>query len=392
MDQQLTPCEETLMVRSSRRQLTIGIPAEDPDEETRAPLTPQGVEVLTAKGHKVLMQRGAGLSSRFSDEQYAQAGATMTDCRRQTLEADLVLKVSPPTEEDAAQMGPEPTVACLTGRHARGKEAFRRLAAQKATIIATDAMTDVPGAEPALAKSLGEMEGQMAIATAARLLEATGGGKGVIVGGVTGVPPTEVVIIGSGMAALTAARTANALGAYVKVFDSSHNGLQSLSTGLAHHIFTSVMHPQAITKALRSADVVVGTRARCQDDGCYIPDEYLSLLKHEAVIVDLDTTNGGRTEASRPTTLARPAYRHGNIIFHCLPDITVLAPHTATIVMSDILAPLISILANEGSTASAARFNPQVQSAIAMYKGSVTNRDLAKKSGLEHLDIKLLLI
>lgn len=392
MDQQLTPCEETLMVRSSRRQLTIGIPSENPDEETRTPLTPQGVEVLTAKGHKVLMQRGAGLASRFTDEQYAQAGATMTDSRRLTLEADLVLKVSPPTEDDAAQMGDSPTVACLTGRHARGKEAFRALAAQRATIIATDAMTDEPGAEPALVKSLGEMEGQMAIATAARLLEVTGGGKGVIVGGVTGVPPTEVVIIGSGMAALAAARTADALGAYVKVFDASHDRLQRLSAGLAHHIFTSVMHPQAITKALRSADVVIGTRARCQNDGCYIPDEYLSLLKHEAVIVDLDTTDGGRTEASRPTTLAQPSYRHGNLIFHCLPDITVLAPHTATIVMSDILTPLISMLADEGSTAGAARFRPQVQSAVAMYRGAVTNRDLAKKSGLEYLDIKLLLI
>lgn len=392
MDSQLTPCEERVVAATGRRRLTIGIPAEDPAAETRSPLTPQGVEILTSAGHKVVVERRPRPASRFSDEQYANAGAQISDSRQPSLDADLVLTVAPPTASDVAQMRQSPTIACFVGRHKTPPEVFRLLAAKRATLLATDTMADAPGSCPVIDRALGEMEGQMAITTAAHLLEEGGGGKGIIIGGVTGVPPTEVVIVGAGTAAFFAARAGLALGCGVKVFDTSHSALQSVAMRLPHHVFTSILHPQAMTKALSSADVIIGTRHNGTTPGYAIPAEHLALVKRGAVVVDLDATGGGRTEYSAPTTIAAPTYQKEGLTFHCLPDITTLAPHTATIVISDTLTPLIARLAEAGGTASAALHSPDIQSAIAMFQGCFTNRRLARAAGAEYFDIKLLLV
>lgn len=392
MDSQLTPCEERVVPTESRRRLTIGIPAEDPAVETRSPLTPQGVEILTSAGHKVVVERRRQATSRFTDEQYARAGAQISDSRRATLDADLVLKVAPPEVADVAQMRQSPTIACFAGRHKTPPEVFRQLADRRATLIATDSMTDTPGSWPVIDRALGEMEGQMAITTAAHLLEEGCGGKGIIVGGVTGVPPTEVVIVGADTAAFFAARAGLALGCSVKIFDTSHSALQSVAMRLPHHVFTSILHPQAMTKALGSADVIIGTRHAGSTPGYAIPAEHLALVKRGAVVVDLDASNGGRTEHSAPTSIAAPTYKMEGLTFHCLPDITTLAPHTATIVISDTLTPLIARLAEAGGTARAALHHADVQSAIAMFHGCFTNQRLARAAGAEYFDIKLLLV
>lgn len=392
MEQQLTPCAERLVVPTVRRVLTIGIPAEDAAEETRVPLTPQGVEILVAQGHKVLFQRGAGASARFADERYAMAGADVVADEAQVFNADVILKVAPPTSAQVALMRKAQTVVCFASRHSRDRGVYLALSEKKATMVAVDVMNDPDAIGPVLTRSLGEMEGMMAVTTAANLLECSDGGKGVIIGGVTGVPPTDIVIIGSDTAAMSAARTAIALGANVKVFDTSLSHLHELAWQMPRQVFTSVLHPQALTKALGSADVVICTRRRPAEQCFCIPTEYLSFLKRNAVVVDLDTIEGGRTDISRSTSIARPTYCQHDIIMHCLPDITVLAPHTASIAISDMVTPLISTIAQEGGVDQAARFHRNLASAVAMYQGTVTNKVLAKSSGLEYFDIKLLLI
>lgn len=392
MDFQLTPCEEKLVVEQAKRSFTIALPAEDDAEETRVPLTPQGVEVLVAQGHKVLIQRGLGLAARFSDESYAAVGAEIVDNEERLFAADLIIKVSPPTVEQTDMMGKGQTLVCLIGRNVRRREAFAPLAVKKVNIVAVDAMLDDDSPEPVLKRSLGEMEGMMAVTTAAHLLEQADGGKGVIIGGITGVPPTEVVIIGADTAALSAARTALALGSNVKIFDTSLARLQKIVLRMQTKVFASVLHPQALTKALRSADVLICARRREPDSAFCVPDEYLSLIKHDAVVVDLDVASGGRTDGSRVATLARPVYRHKELFFHCVPDITALAPHTASIILSDIVSPLVTSLASAGGVEQAARADKPLASAVAMYRGTVTNKVLARRSGLEYFDLRLLLI
>lgn len=389
---QLTPCEEKLVLPHSGKSFSIGIPAEDPQEETRMPLTPQGVEVLVAQGHRVTVQRGAGRAARFSDESYAAAGADMTDDEARVFDSDIILKVSPPTPGQVALMRKGQNLVCLITRNVRSAEPFALLAEKKVSLIAADTMVAAGDAEPSLVRSLGEMEGVMAITAAAHVLEQPNGGKGVIVGGVTGVPPTEVVILGADSSAVSAARAATAFGSNVKVFDTSLAKLQSLEWHMPHHVFTSVLHPQALAKALASADVLICTRREGGAEPFQVPEDYLSLLKHDAVVVDLDTVAGGRTEASHPTSPAAPVFRSHGVFFHCLPDITVLAPHTASIILSDSISPLISLIAAEGGIEPAARFSPQVASAIAMFRGTATNKSLAERASLEYYDLRLLLV
>lgn len=389
---QLTPCEERLVLPRSGKSFSIGIPAEDPAEETRMPLTPQGVEVLVAQGHRVMVERGAGLAARFADESYAAAGAEMTDDQGQTLAADVVLKVSPPTAEQARRMRSGQSLVCLISRNVRRAETFAILAEKKVSILAADTMTGERDCEPSLVRSLGEMEGVMAITAAAHLLEQPDGGKGVLVGGVTGVPPTEVVILGADPSAVSAARVATALGSNVKVFDTSLAKLQSLEWQMPHHVFTSVLHPQALAKALASADVLICTRHEGVKPPFRVPTDYLKMLKHDAVVIDLDVVSGGRIEASAPTSPAAPTFRSHGLIFHCLPDITVLAPHTASIILSDCVSPLITAIAQEGGVEQAARVSASVASAVAMFRGTATNKALAARAGLEYFNLRLLLV
>ena len=404
LTEQLATCEERLVVTRSRKSLTIGLPSENPKEETRISLTPQGVEVLTTKGHNVMVQRGAGLEARFSDESYAAAGATIVDNVQQIWSADLVVRVSPPTVAEAQMLKKGQTVMCMIGRHKREREVYTTLAEKQVTLLASDYVgtkasehqTDAGGGEPALVSALGEIEGMMAMTTAANMLQHDNGGKGIIIGGITGVPPTEVIIIGSGTAAQGATRAAMALGCNVKVFDTDLTNLQRLTANLPQHVFTSVLHPQALTKALRSADAIVGTRHHNAYDAYCIPSDYLELLKKGAVIVDMDNDpyrpNDGRTEWTHVTSLSQPTYVYNSLHFHCLPDITATVPHTASIVMSDLLTPLIASVADEGGMAQAARFRPAVRQGIALWQGTTTNHKLAKMTRTEYYDIRLLLI
>lgn len=338
------------------------------------------------------MERGAGLAARFSDESYAAAGAELTDDSGRVFSSDIVLKVSPPTAAQAGLMRKGQVLLCLISRNVRTAEIFAILAEKRVTLIAADAMVGAGDREPSLTRSLGEMEGVMAITTAANLLEQPNGGKGVLIGGVTGVPPTEVVVLGADSSAVSAARAALAFGSNVKVFDTSLAKLQSLEWRMPHHVFTSVLHPQALSKALSSADVLICSR----HEGCKppfrIPVDYLALLKHDAVIIDLDVVAGGRTELSRPTSPASPVFRGSGLFFHCLPDITVLAPHTASIILSDSVAPLITRIAAEGGIEQAARLCATVASSVAMFHGTVTNKALADRTGLEYFDLRLLLV
>lgn len=388
---QLTPCEEKLVLPRSGKSFSIGIPAEDSAEETRVPLTPQGVEVFVAQGHKVTVQHGAGLAAQFSDDSYAAAGAELTDSADRIFAADIILKVSPPSEDEAFRMRKGQTLVCLISRNVREAAPFVILAEKKVTLIAADTMMGPGDREPSLVRSLGEMEGAMAVTAAAHILEQPNGGKGIIIGGVTGVPPTEVVILGANSTAVSAAKVAMALGSNVKVFDTSLAKLQNLESHMPHHVFTSVLHPQALSKALSSADVVICTRHEGAKVPFRVPEDYLQLVKHDAVVVDLDVVAGGRTDVSQPTSPSRPVFRSCGLFFHCLPDITVLAPHTASIILSDSVSPLISQIAAEGGIDQAARCSDPVASSVAMYRGTVTNKCLAERAGLEYFDLRLLL-
>lgn len=388
----MMPCEERLVVDHDRQRLTIGVPAEPDPDENRVPLTPQAVELLVADGHHVLVQRGAGYAARFDDEAYAAAGAEMVDSPLHIFQANAVVRVSPLRASEAQMLGPDTAIVTCVGRHERSTTDWQALAQRDATLLAIDLVAD--NGIPIVSRSLGEVEGTLAISAAAALLDATDGGKGVVLGAVTGVPPTEVLIVGSDTAAVCAARSAQAIGCAVRVFDRDHLQLQQFQLLVLHRVDTSTLHPQALNKALRSADVLLLTRHRHDQLPWMAPRitaEQLDLLKRDAVVVDLDAIDGGRSERTHATTLQQPYYRASGALYHALPDITCLAPHTASIVLSDVVTPLLQTVADLGGLDAAIRASQRVQQAVALYQGTCTNRYLALKADAECYDIRLLI-
>lgn len=391
MDEMLMPCEERVLTSVGNDRLKIGILREDPLEETRLALTPQGVEVLVSQGHEVVIESSAGQEARFSDKQYVDAGAKIVESRKEAYDVDVVVRITLPKEEDLQYIKPGQTIVAFVMLHCRGANVYKALADKKCNILALDFISD-GGSEPVVSRCLGELEGMMSVTTAAYLLEKSANGKGIIIGGVTGVPPTEIVILGSGMAAINAARIASSLGATVKVFDSNHAHLQALSLQVSHNVFTSILHPQALAKAMTTADVVIGMRVTAGGNGFFATEENVGLLKKGAVVVDLNTTFGGRFETSKATTIAEPTYVVKNVIHHCLPDITVLAPHTATIVLSDIITPFMTEMGLNGNYEDTVRADEQIKHGTVMLNGVTTNECVAKRFATDYYDIKLMLL
>lgn len=390
MDSIYQPCEERLQVAKKKRVIRFSIPHENFNEETRLPLTPQGVEVLVAQGHEVVVESHAGREAQFSNEQYIEAGARIVHTHAEAFDVDVVVKISLPTEEELKYIKEGLNIICFTTQHRRSRKLYKELAAKKCNIIALDFLTD-EGSEPIVMRCLGEIEGMLAITTAAHLLENTDGGKGVIIGGITAVPPTEVVILGTNMAAQRAARTALALGASVKIFGNQHADLQQMSPHLPMQVFTSVLHPQALNKAMASADVVIGTQNAPGTYSYVVNAETVKLMKHQAVIVDLNCNYGGRFETSHSTTIKNPTYEEYSVVHHCLNNISVLASHTSTIVVSDIITPIILNMVESGSLSYIIRENRHIANSVVMLNGITTNKYISDVFDTDYYDINLLL-
>ena len=391
MEEFLMPCKERVLTNNRHKRLRIGVPSEDPKEETRLALTPQGVEVLVAQGHEVVVESKAGQEARFSDKQYAEAGARIVDSHAEAYDADIVMRITLPKNDDLQYVKSGQTIIAFALLGNIETTTYKTLSEKKCNILALDFISDGDG-EPIISRCLGEIEGMLAVTTAAHLLEKSADGKGIIIGGVTGVPPTEVVILGSGMAAMSAARVASSLGATVKVFDNMHSHLQALSLQLNRNIFTSILHPQALVKAMKTADVVIGTRGIAGSNTFFATEDNIKLLKKGAVVIDLNMALGGRFETSKATTIESATFICDNIIHHCLPDITVLAPHTATIMLSDILTPALTTIGNLGNYEDALRADGNVRRGTIMLRGVTTNEFVAKKFGADYFDIKLMLL
>lgn len=388
MDSILLPCEERLQTANKKKNIRFSIPKENSNEDTRIAITPQGVEVLAAQGHEIVIERQAGKEAQFSDTQYSEAGAKLVN-HAEAFDSDLIIKMSLPTEDDLQYIKEGQSIACFVTQHKRDKKIFQALAKKRCNIIALDFICN-DNDEPILNHSLGEIEGMLAVTTAARLLEHTCGGKGVIIGGISGVPPTEILIIGTDMAALRATQTAIALGASVKIFGNQHSDIQQISHLLPSYVFTSVLHPQALIKAMASADVVIGTRTTPGKFPYIVNEETIKLMKPGAIIIDLNTNLGGRFETSKPTTIKSPTYTTHSIIHHCLNNISILAPHTTAIVLSDILTPIITNICNIGGLANAIRDDRYFANGIVMLNGTTTNEYIANTFGTDFCDINLL--
>lgn len=386
---QLIPQEEKLEIARQKSALFIGIPKETSYQERRICLTPDAVNALTAQGHRVLLEAGAGLSACYTDAEYSEAGAEITADTKKIFSCPLLLKVEPLTAQEIEEVNPQTIVISALQIKTRSKAYFEALAKKKITALAFEYIKDVDGTYPAV-KSLSEIAGTASILIAAELMTNNQFGKGLLFGNIMGVPPTDVVIIGAGTVGEFAAKTALGLGAQIKVFDNSITKLRRLQSNLNQRIYTSTIQEKTLLKALRRCDVAIGAMRGVDRCPVLVSEQMVSYMKKGAVIVDVSIDTGGCFETSEVTTHEKPTFIKHDVIHYGVPNIPSRYAKTASLSISNFITPYLMRIAEEGGLENAIRSEHGLKNGVYVYHGILTNKAIADWFDLPENDINLL--
>jgi alanine dehydrogenase len=386
---QLLPQEEKLEIARQKSALFIGIPKETSYQERRICLTPDAVNALTVQGHRVLLEAGAGLSASYSDSEYSEAGAEITQDTKKIFSCPLILKVEPLTAQEIEIVNPQTIVFSALQIKTRSKAYFEALTKKKITALAFEYIKDVDGTYPAV-KSLSEIAGTASVLIAAELMINNQFGKGLLFGNITGVPPTDIVIIGAGTVGEFAAKTALGLGAQIKVFDNSITKLRRLQNNLNQRIYTSTIQEKALLKSLRRCDVAIGAMRGVDRCPIVVSEHMVSFMKKGAVIVDVSIDTGGCFETSEVTTHEKPTFIKHDVIHYGVPNIPSRYSKTASLSISNFITPYLMRIADEGGLENAIRSEHGLKNGVYVYHGILTNKAIADWFDLPENDINLL--
>lgn len=387
----LAPQEQMLKVKMRKNSFFIGLPKEISLSENRITLTPDAVALLVNNGHEIWIETKAGIGSKFSDQQYSEAGAKIVYSPQEVYKADIILKIEPPTAEEIEFMRPGQTLISALQLGHLNPEHVQLLLKKKITSLAYEFIEDKVGGMPII-RAMSEIAGSTVMLIAAEYLSTANNGKGVILGGITGVPPTKVVIIGAGTVAEFAGRAALGLGAEVQVFDNHLYKLRRVKHILGQQIYTSTIDTITLSETLKSADVVIGAlRAEKGRARHVITEEMVSKMKPDSLIIDLSIDQGGCVETSEITTLKKPAFRKHDVIHYCVPNVASRVAHTATNALSNIFTPTILRAAEEGGVEEMIFSHKWFMKGVYTYKGSLTNESVARKFSMKFKNIELLL-
>ncbi|MEX0886984.1 MAG: alanine dehydrogenase [Phycisphaeraceae bacterium] len=363
--------------------MIIGLPKETKPDEYRVAILPVGVELLVNQGHEVLVERGAGRGSGYDDEQYTAAGARLVDEAETVFErAELIVKVKEPigVEVDRLQHG---QVVFTYFHFAASRELTQRCLERGVTAIAYETLTDAHGQLPLLTP-MSEVAGRMSIQEGAKCLERPMQGRGILLGGIVGVEPGNVVVLGGGVVGTAAARAAAGLGARVTIMDVNLDRLRHLHEVMPANVHTIYSHPHAIAEHVASADLVIG--------GVLIPGgrtpilidrAMLKQMRAGAVIVDVGVDQGGCVETTRPTTHAQPTYVVDDVVHYCVTNMPGAVGRTSTQALCHATQPYVLRLASRGADELVAN-DPAFASALNMRNGKLTNRAVAAAHDMTH--------
>lgn len=387
----LLPQEEMLAIKKKKGSLSIGIPKETSYQENRVALIPESVQLLVNNGHEVMVESKAGQKSNFTDKDYSEAGAQICYDTSEIFKCHIILKVAPPKQEEIDMMPGNQTLISALQLTLQPKETLITLMQKNITAIAWDYIRDGHGIYPVV-RTMGEIAGNTSILIAAELLSNYNDGKGIMMGGIAGVQPTEVVILGAGTVGEYATRAALGLGASVKVFDNSLSRLRRLQNDISQRIYTSIIQPKILEKAVKRADVIIGAiRAPFGRTPCIVTNEMVSGMKPSSVIVDISIDQGGCFETSRVTNHLNPTYKTYDVIHYCVPNIASRVSRTASIALSNIFSPLLLEIGEMGGSKEMIKKNPGFRGGVYIYKGKLTSEILGKAFDLPYKDIELLL-
>lgn len=387
----LYPKESMLAVETKRKRLFIGLPKETSLQENRLGLTPEAVRVLTDQGHEIWVESGAGAPSKYADHEYSEAGARIVYSINEIYEADIILKIAPPTYDEINYFRPGQTLISALQQGSLSSEYINALCRKKINAIAFEFLKDKSDTRPVV-RAMSEIAGSTVMQVAAEYLSSSNDGKGVILGGITGVAPTQVVILGAGTVAEYATRAALGLGAEVKVFDDHIYKLRRLKQNIGAQLFTSTLDGAVLNNTLKQADVVIG--AFSVKDGkpsLIISESIVSQMMPGSIIIDVCIDQGGCFETSELTTHSRPVYRKYDIIHYCVPNIASRVPRTATNALSNIFTPIFIEISKYGGVNEALFTHEYYRSGVYIYKGSLTNAIIAKKFNMRYKELSLMI-
>lgn len=387
----LMPQEEMLEVGKKKGKLFIGIPKEISFQENRVALVPDAVALLVNNGHHIVVESNAGKMANFQDNDYSEAGAQIVYSPEEVYKADIILKVAPPSLAEIEMMQPRQTLFSALQMTVQPEDFVKQLITKKITAIAFDWIKDQDGIFPVI-RSMGEIAGGTSILIAAEYLSNVNNGQGSILGGISGISPTEVVILGAGTVGEFATRAALGLGASVKVFDNSIYRLRRLQSSIGTRVFTSVIQPKVLAKHLKTADVVIGAiRAPQGRTPCVVTEDMVSEMKVGSVIVDVSIDQGGCFETSRVTNHTNPVFRKHGVIHYCVPNIASRVSRTASYALSTIFAPILLNVGEEGGVANMLKHDSGVRGGVYVYNGTLTNKYLGDTFGIPYTDLDLLM-
>jgi len=385
------PKEEQLETAVRNRRISIGIPCDKKDDEKRVALTPEAVNLLVESDNEVIVQKGAGLGANYTDKDYSDNGATISDSPARVYSADAVIKVAPFSETETNYLKGNQVVFSYLNVLKLNEDTLSKLIRKKVTAIAFEKIRDKNGVMPVV-ESMSEICGITSVLVASEYLTNMHGGKGVMLGGITGVTPTEVIIIGANTAGEFAARAAIGLGSTVKIFDNSLHKLRRFQNLLGQRLQTSVFHPQVLNKALKSADVLIGA-IELEDlrPWYYITEEMIRNMKKGAVVIDLSIDRGGCIETTECRALKDPVYEKHGVVHFSAWNLPSRVARTASIALSNIFTPLLQSMADAGGITQLLKYDQGVRNGAYLYNGMLTNETLGQKFGIISKDLDLLI-
>ena len=383
--------EETLDVKPQTSSLFVGIPREAAFQENRIALTPDAVAVLSSNGHRVVLETRAGEGAHFSDKDYSEAGAKIAYEKKEVFECDLLIKSAPVSDHELEHLKVNQTIISPIHLPVMKTHILEKMMEKRITALSFENLKDDSGHNP-IVRSMSEIAGSAVMLIAGQYLGSANSGKGVLLGGISGIPPTKVIIIGAGIVGEYAARTALAVGASVKIFDNNIYKLKRLQNNMGARLWTSVIEPKILAKQLKTCDVAVG--ALSSSGGrtpIVVTEEMVSQMRPGSVVVDVSIDRGGCFETSEITSHEKPVIHKYGVIHYCVPNIPSGFARTASQAVSNVLMPLLLEIGDEGGLEKLVWHKFNIRTGIYLFKGALTNIHLSQRFNLKYTDLNLLI-
>lgn len=384
--------EKSLIKSESNSSLKIGLPKEVSFDERRLSLTPGGISLLRANNHEILIEKNAGLDARFTDQEYADAGAEMIyDAKELFKKSEIIVKVAPPTSEELEWMQLNQILISAIHLGHTSREFLDTLKQKGITSIGYEFIKGKDDEFP-IVRMMHEITGSMAVQIAAHYLENNSNGQGIMLGGISGIPPATVVILGAGIIGEYAARTALGYGAQVFVMDNDLAQLRRMENALDRRIITATANHQYLSSALQFADVVIGAAmTEGERAPCWVTEPMVIGMKDGSVIVDTVIDQGGCIATSDPTTHSNPIFKKHGVFHYCVPNIPSNVARTATHALNNVLVPYLLAIGDAGGIQECLWKNPALRNGTYIYKKHLTKKSLANLFEMPYREIEMLI-